>query len=288
MSRVATSAGVPAPLVPFVTDPITPESLTWYATTTFIGAVPYTHATVAHSKGSWVEMIASTSADLNGLGMFLSANNSNGVNTSALLDIGIGTAGNEVAVVENVPIGQWNSDLYKLDLPVHIPRGSRVAVRVQGAQLNAPKTVYVQHALKRLDGRPAPRKLITENADISISTGAVSIYPAGTGAKSAWTQIVAATTMPYQALIVWMGPDNATTYGTASALLVDIGIGASGSETVISYNQRVYFSSSEAILGDRYRIVYGHFPKGTRIAARGQRNNASTAVRPVIIGIPYA
>ena len=87
----------------------------------------------AHTKGSWAQLAAATVDDTDAVVLRLGGHTTSGVASPALLDIGVGAAGSEQVLVENLDLGNHTFRSF-LHLPVIIPAGSRVAARVQGAR----------------------------------------------------------------------------------------------------------------------------------------------------------
>lgn len=91
----------------------------------------------ANTKGSWVQLVASTNEDLKGI--VLCVGNQDLTKTStctALLDIGVGGAGSEQVVVSNYHLGvDTNNEQFQPIvsplIPINIPAGSRIAARAQ-------------------------------------------------------------------------------------------------------------------------------------------------------------
>lgn len=92
----------------------------------------------ANTKGSWAQLVASTAFETAAVMLCVghNADSSRTAAASALLDIGVGSAGNEFALIPNIPLG-WTTTS---DTPVPavvgpfeccIPQGRRVAARMQ-------------------------------------------------------------------------------------------------------------------------------------------------------------
>jgi hypothetical protein len=110
---------------------------------------------------------------------------------------------------------------------------------------------------------------------VQTSTQATVTADASTNTKGAWTQLIASTTAQTDWLYVTC--EFTATNGVNTTFLVDIGTGASGSETVRIAN---------AGLGQRLQVTARNMapilfpirvPSGTRIAARAQSESASRA-----------
>lgn len=82
----------------------------------------------ANTYGAWTEIVASAQFDVYGVSVEGGIPNADASNRATLLDIGVGPAGGEVVVVPSIPVGC--STRHKAVYPVHIPKGSRVAVRL--------------------------------------------------------------------------------------------------------------------------------------------------------------
>ena len=110
---------------------------TYGAVTADSGGTEIDPGAVANTKGSWVELVANTSLQLQYLSIAI-GNRDNSARTDmyGLLDIGIGAGSSEQVVLSNIPIAcNSNGDLMGPPFigPVmfDIPEGSRIAVRAQ-------------------------------------------------------------------------------------------------------------------------------------------------------------
>lgn len=241
-----------------------------------------------HTKGSWQEIIAATTSDVTFLWLTLTASTfTAATDTSTLLDIGIGAAASEVVVVPNLAVGYQSAvsatvtPLY--GIPVFIPVGSRVAIRAQSAV--ASKTVAAQVVLGQMpNGKRSPVSIEAIGADTASSHGVTLGAPAGTNTKGAWTQIVAATSQPYEALIFGVQGGSDTTLISGGALL-DIGFGGSGAEVALAPDLPLAANSSEYYSYGVPPIIPCRIPAGTRLAARYQTAGATTGMDVILYGV---
>lgn len=141
------------------------------------------------SKGSWAEAIASLSNDTFGLLICISGNNASGASRNTVIDIGIGTAGNEIVLIPDLIGG--NAASYAIGgsglwyfFPVAIPAGTRVAVRAQGTVTTAFR-VFVQAFQKPLNPSMIKKASFVEAIGMTVPNG-VSVTPGTTG-EGAWT-----------------------------------------------------------------------------------------------------
>ena len=93
------------------------------------------------TKGSWTEVVSSTTNDIRWLIMALShAANPTAAQARWLFDIAVGAGGSEKAIMENVQVtATWDESLIgsSISFPISIPAGSRLAVRSQSNIGNA-------------------------------------------------------------------------------------------------------------------------------------------------------
>jgi len=266
---------------PYTTDGVDAATTTRAAEVTFTS-----HATEAHSAGAWVQIEASTAADVSALVYQLRTNNQINGNTSAtLLEIGVGASGSEVlwATVQvgySVTAGfsvPWNV------IPGAIPAGSRVAGRLRSVQLA--KAVNFSFLFRSAPSAQlgAP---VTYGADTAASQGLALTAPGSLNSKGAWTELSSSTAVALYAVNVSIGANNSFQFGTQ--VLVDIGIGSAGNEVVIipdiywiCVNSEYFWQASEVTFG--YQI-----PAGSRLCARYARGTSTQQVDLILNCAPAA
>lgn len=111
----------------------------------FIGtehvSLTLTEPASAGTKGNWEEVISSLAHDTVGLGLHF-YQSTGGIR--CLFDIGIGSSGNEVAILNDFSLYQTTYSLAGSDwfyLPIRLPAGTRITCRLQKSSLNG--TAYV-------------------------------------------------------------------------------------------------------------------------------------------------
>lgn len=232
-----------------------------------------------HTKGAWIELVASTSAAANWL-QIVTNNNSVGTDTSSLIDIGLGAAGSETVLISNATAGYTTTGavnlLSSLLLPISIPAGSRIAARSQSiiSSRNVPVSVATLS-----DGLTSPSSIDT--------LGAVTASSRGTNLPSnnIYVQIVGSTSREYQAILMMPTGGGSSTIATESSTYI-LGIGASGSE--VALDDRVFGSNSAEIIGwsalGTVPLWWGNVPAGSRLAVR---QSVGRGYRDVILyGVP--
>jgi hypothetical protein len=113
----------------------------------------------------------------------------------------------------------------------------------------------------------------------TTSKGVAVTVPGSTNTKGAWTQLVASTSAAFSALLITAQGNGDTSFTGANAL-VDIGIGGSGSETVLISDIHLIVAASETFIST-VPMTYGvAIPSGTRISARWACSSAPRCSAP--------
>jgi hypothetical protein len=234
---------------------------------------------VAHTKGAWTEVIASADDDYDGV-IVMPFNNLSTNARQSLFDIGIGASGSEVVVVANSVAGATSTNGYGANrgeyyYPVSIPKGSRVAFRVQSVATSV--SVQFTSAWVRT-GFSSPSSLVTYGANTATSRGT------NLPTDDTYVELVASTAEEFQGLV---GVPLIATNNTVTAeVTYTVGIGPSGSETVLdTFLVRSQNTETGGYAFAQYPFVYyGKIPAGSRLAVK-QSTGATT--RDVILhGIP--
>lgn len=239
----------------------------------------------AHTKGSWQQIIASTSSNASVVVFQIFGIHQSGVNTAVLLDIGIGAASSEVIIAENIAVGgaQNGGNGTVFCIPLQIPSGSRIAARIQGL-VTGGETASVGVFLLSSDNYGiTPSSVDVIGGDTTTSQG-ISF----SGASGTWVEGIASTTQAYRA--VGLVASVHTTDAAAFTLVCDVGVGSAGNETNMgSFLGSI--STTEAI-STAAPFIFGPYgtsspiPAGSRLAVR--HNIAANPSRYgfTLIGIP--
>lgn len=240
----------------------------------FTSFVTATASTTAHTKGAWVEVIASTTADADCIDVAVQGIGAGGTNTATLVDIGVGASGAEVVTVADVNVGGWIATLLTGDrsqafrVPVYIPAGSRIAVRIQSL-VTGGKTG--QFAI-RLSAGSNPAGTSTTTTTI----GAVTASSAGTAfpnTLNTWAQVIASTATKYSFLSL-IPAINTSAIGQ-NWRSFQLGVGSSGNEVAILQLDTVN-SSQEVFTNVRQDWTPQTVSSGSRLAVRGILNTTNT------------
>lgn len=156
-----------------------------------------THTTpgTAHTYGTPTQLIASTPFDAHAL-LFrtTTATTSTGLRTDHLVEIMIGAAGSETTLIGPVLLG-WRSTNTTIMLPVFVPAGSRISVRIKGHQTSKAFACYVD-----LFGSPGkhhaglPQRWVSYGQVDDASNSHGSLFtPGNSNAWGSWASVVAST-----------------------------------------------------------------------------------------------
>lgn len=254
-----------------------------------VSSLSVTSGGSANTKGSWTEIVASTSVDTVCMTMNTTASiGSNGVDTRCLVDIGIGAAGAETVVIPNIAVGNKSSSAAGWMFPIFIPKGTRVAFRSQHAQASTANTFRFRFGKVTPQGvMPAPY-CVNIGANTATSSGVVSTWGGATHTKGSWVELTSAVPERLSGLQVCLDY-NGTTAGANASALVDIAVGAAGSETVVVSNLFYVSTTSELLdhFGGGLAYIPVEIPAGERLAARHQASsNLVSTVAVTLIGIP--
>jgi hypothetical protein len=229
--------------------------------------ITVTAGNAAHTKGAWIQLIASTPYDAYGIWVSIEGLSANNTNTAYLVDIGVGPAGSEQVVLPNLDAWGADSTGWAIRLywfPVYIPAGSRIAAR--GQSVTASKTCRVMVAL---DGVPwyglwGVGPVVDYGTNLTISAG-TSITPAQ-NAFGTWTQI-GTTTRDHTFWAVGVDLLDRSTTGN-NVYLVEIGVGPSGSQRSLGF-YRIRVSTAETFSTPFPLFISSlPVPSGTAVWAR--------------------
>lgn len=241
-----------------------------------------TASSTIHTKGAWTEIIASTVADCSLLTVSIQEIGVNTFKTAALIDIGTGASGSEVAIIENVAVGSAGgsndivSDSISFEIPFKIASGTRISARIQALIASDTAKVTVS-ACSAGDYATAPTSVDVIGTDTTTSEATPL-----TGLTT-YAQLISSTTRAYRALVV-IPSASQQVMSTASETMT-VAVGASGSETDFA---KVPFrrGSSEQVLNMfPFRSLFSRsIPAGSRLSVKGSASG--TGVQCTVIGIP--
>jgi len=228
----------------------------------------------ANVKGSWVELIASTGIDYNTIELFVRTFTA----AQLLMDIGIGSAGNEVVVAENLYVGAAGStrgQMTNMQLPIYIPSGTRISCRTQASSSSTGVLCSGVGYSGGIGGTRGRAKVIANGADTSDS-GGVAVDAGGVAdTKGSWVEITSATSVDARELLLITGVGLNSSLSVAD-FLVDIGIGSAGNEEIIVPNIHLFTDATADVMSHTFIRLPIQVPNGTRIACRMQSSTTAS------------
>jgi len=244
--------------------------------------VSVTPSGTAWVDSSWVQVIASASADAVLTGIIVAQPGISNVDFE--VDIGVGGAGSEVVIatvkgffIDNLAYGP---NLFPCILPIDaIPNGSRVAVRMRKSGTSVLTWSFaITYYLKPITGT----LLVTASPLLCVPTGAVGVSATAnlsTWVSGSWVELIASTASAIVVTGVY-----AKNSLTGLQYEVDIGTGGAGSETTV-HTVRCYNNNGD---GGPYmnwlRNPLDNIPSSTRVACRARANSGSQVV---LVGLLY-
>lgn len=243
-----------------------------------------TSAATAHTKGAWAQAFSSTSADTGLILLTAAGTSATATDASYMVDIGVGAAGSEVVIAQDIAVGGLGfSQTLMFALPVFVASGSRVAVRIQGAALNTGQFPSLLLA-RTADMHLTPRVVDTLGAVTATSRGT-----ALSGASGSYTEIVASTSNPYQAM--QLIASNGTKTGINSNFRLTIATGAAGAE--VDFGTVDLQQNSSGVISLRGNPspqppIFGcAIPAGSRIAVKHDISANPDRIQVQAIGVPF-
>lgn len=243
-----------------------------------------TAAGTTHTKGAWTELFTSTTFDATMLELILQATGTSGFSRHMLCDVGIGAAGSETVIVPNIAVGTASS-IRKYTLPIWVPSGSRIAVRLQSN--TASVSVNTQMVISNTGHTQSDTgaSAVSIGTSTATSTGTALTLASVANTVSAWTQITAATASDLRGLLVSAQGPTAGSWSSNNDVLVDIGYGGSGSEQILISGLYLFWNTNELTDGTPITLPVD-LPNGTRLVARYQGSTIAQA--PVVSMVGFA
>lgn len=242
-----------------------------------------------NTKGSWTNSGVDTLFDAEALSLQVF----NGANSvDILVDLGIDDgSGNVFPLLSDWhPIAQNGAAAgsgIAIELPIHVPKGSRLAARTACSNASTGCGVNVTIHEGGLNGCPGFSRAIP--LFTAASSRGVAIDPGGTAnTKGSWVDMTASCPEDIGGMFGCIGSNGDVARSlTAARALLDIGIGAAGSEQVIYGNAGFAWTTTfdSPYMGIRIPPFACSILAGTRIAARAQCSYNTAGDRTFDLGL---
>jgi hypothetical protein len=165
-----------------------------------------------HTKGAWVEVIASTNYDVFGFWALFNTTGSSAAATDVLMDIAIGPSQENIIVPDFMAgwmAGGSNGFSSPVFFPIYIPRGTKISARIQ-ALITADTASLALMLCSGNSGLPIPLFAGCDAYGVaSASSSGVAHTPGNSGAESTAANIGSVTSKNYGAVLLrTAGNDN--------------------------------------------------------------------------------
>ena len=196
--------------------------------------ISVTSSGTAHTKGSYAEIVATTTFTYEGF--ILHINTETTTQVRAMFDIAVGAAASEVVIFPNLLLSTNPSRPfgYSLYIPLRVAQGERVSVRFQSSSSSQVLKVGITGMSKGLAYRPIYSTVTVLGEDTSDTTGvAIDITVANT--KSAYVSL---GTLPdgdingVKAVMLALG-DGGDLGQNVEAFFYDLAIGTASNEEIV-------------------------------------------------------
>lgn len=228
-----------------------------------------TSSASTNTKGSWVECFASTPFPALGIDVSIAAT-LNG-NSDRLVDIGIGAASSELVIIGDLPAPNIaDRCMYHAFFPLMIPEGSRLSHRSAATVASQGTLVGMTLVAGGFIGQHASAQVCTTLGAVAADSGGTGIDPGGTaGTKGSWVQVPASTVTdkPFRWLGIGLG-NQANAARASGSFLMDVAIGAAGSEQIILENLHINSQTNGEMLPWFIGPFPVYIPEGSQLSAR--------------------
>lgn len=237
----------------------------------------------ANTEGTAASIDASTSVASSGLVITLNTNTSgSATNTSVALRVKVGGVTRWHLLIGYLPI---ETSIY---LPGYIAAGSAVTATAQATA--ASKLVAISAQFMSAGSPQVFSDTPIQIGTITTAGRGVTVTPHATaGTKGSWVELTASTSAAIIAMVVTAQLNGATVVSN-SGILLDIGVGAVGSESVVLPDLHFTANTAEVLI-PRVPLTYGVvIPAGSRIAVRSSTSigGSAPAIDVACIGVPAA
>jgi hypothetical protein len=250
------------------------------------GVLVSTGATAA-TKGTPVQLIASTAFDAYLVHVIVSEYGASATTSRLAVDLLIGASTEEV-LVPNMLCGFAGSltadqaSAMNYVFPLYIPAGSRLAARAAGDRVSTNCRVSVQlYGGAGYPPFPVGQRVVTYG--VATVPNGTNVTPGASGAEGAWTQITSSTTEDCIAIVPSAQPPTGDTTLTTSLFRGDVGVGAATEEIIAGGGREQSFlwrlTSVEIAHGLINPLpLFCDIPSGSRLTTRLSRTGAADTV----------
>jgi hypothetical protein len=242
----------------------------------FVQGTLVTSGASANTKGSWTQLSSSTAADFTHL--YLSLNGlASHAGRSIAFDLAAAPGGSEASglIVQNVIYELSTQIIWNMIIPCgQLAAGTRIAIRMASVTASDETNVGLIGLDAGWLSQGSGAGIDTYGYSGSGAIQGITVDPGGTAStKGAYTQLTASTTNDYCGFFLTFDNLSSDPAAADATCLVDVALGAAGSEKIILPNVAV--SRNFFGVGNGYQIAPNHtdifyipIKAGTRIAVR--------------------
>lgn len=237
----------------------------------------------ANTKGSWTDIGVATTFDYQAIFVQMFST----LTGDMVVDLGLSDGTNRwvLAADLRVPGGRGvRTGGSAVMLPLYIPVGSQISARVAADQASKSCSVHVTGAAVGFGGVPGYSRLVSMYTP--ASSRGTDVEPTTANTKTSWVEITTGITQPVDGLLVGVGPGDQIARAAGQNYLLDIGIGAAASESVLLPNLSISLHEDidvpmPCMLGPFPALV----PASARLAARAQSNVVTAGERKIDVAL---
>lgn len=241
----------------------------------------------ASTKGTVVQLIASTAFDSYLMQVVVTGIGVSAGTTRMCVDILTGAATEEVLIADLLCgfVGSFiNVDPGPVQymIPIYVPAGTRLSARAASDRTSTNCRVSVQlYGGAGYPPFPVGQRVITYG--ITTVPGGTNVTPGALGAEGAWTQITASTTEDAMCVFPGAQPPTGDTTLTTALFRGDVGVGAATEEIIAGGGREQSFlwrlTSNEFAHGIINPIpLFADIPSGSRLTTRLSRTSGADTV----------
>lgn len=238
----------------------------------------------ADTKGSNVELIASTNFDAWIVELIVASVSASGTARRGSLDILIGAATEDILIADllvgQAPTASASLGYRSYLFPLYIPSGSRISAAF--ACSTGSITPRVGIALHGGNGSPPFKVAGKVDTYGATAAGGTAITPGSTGVEGSWTQIAASSNRDHFAFLATVQCNDATM--AVSALSVDVGIG-SATEEQIGAPQNYGMDTTERMWTSGPDLIFHDVPASTRLVMRASSSTTPETTQAAMYGL---
>ena len=229
----------------------------------------------SHSKGSWQEVVSSTSQAADGIIVFCAPWSN--YNERYLFDIAVGGSGSEEVIVENLVVDSRSFASvsgWTRYMPIHIPEGTRIAMRGQSS--GGQRCSFGILLLGQGGHGPAPLcQCETLGADTSDSGGVTVIPGSSANSLGSWTSIgTTSDSWKFMGITAFRPSDGQNLSTPHYMYEVAIGSGGIPQETILS-GLALYANANNDLIDPGWVGFPVDIPASTELFVRLQADGAS-------------